>query len=509
MATSNRLLPVMAGVVAIIGSVILVQKCSSGGPVRSGSELQKVPTAPTTEDGDTIAESLRTVTTSNNSLRDDVQKLLQQNEVLMAENTRLKAMNRPSASSLNTANTPAMDRVVDLGALPAADGGFSSEVPPEPNAGPTSTDTPFSTIGKAIDSAASSASQFGHAARQLGPDTSVIRKAARENLPQSLTVERLPDETGQVAYRALPPMGYQAMIETGGRGKAPVTRYVRTSAAVADQQMASAQSAVQRAAKKAEDVPYFTLPDNSTLVDVQAMTAIIGRVPVDGRVTDPMQFKAIVGRENLAANGWQLPGDIEGMIVSGIAVGDMALSCSEGLIQSMTFIFNDGTVQTVQSKQGNSNNINTQNGTRRSTYMGYISDLHGNPCIVGKFVTNAPRYLTDIVGLKALQVAGQQYANAQTTTTQRDDGGYNNSVTGSRTDFVMGSAAASAANEVSDWLLSRLQNSFDAVVTPSGANIVVHLTQEVRLDKVVNARKIIHRQQGATSNQRGGHYGLE
>lgn len=76
--------------------------------------------------------------------------------------------------------------------------------------------------------------------------------------------------------------------------------------AVSAAQAAQAAQATQ-ASTKPQPVAYFTLPENSTLAGVTAMTSLIGRVPVNGRVTDPMQFKAMVGRDNLAANGWELP----------------------------------------------------------------------------------------------------------------------------------------------------------------------------------------------------------
>ncbi|RMX08145.1 TIGR03752 family integrating conjugative element protein [Corticibacter populi] len=494
MATSNRMLPIMAGAVGLIAVVIVVQRCTSDAPVRSDAPMQALPRVQAGADADTMTEALNTVTTSNNALREQVQQLVEQNIRIMRENEQLRGGRPGAPMPAGTAND-----VVDLG---------GSDVATAPAGDPS----PLAGIGRAIDSATQTIGTIS-STRQGMPNAGTVRDAARaaNGMPPAVSQSAEVDpDAGSVAYKALAPMGWQAATETQ-RGKAPVVRYVRTSAAAADNEAASASQAVAKAAAaRPQDEPYFTLPDNATLVDVTAMTAIIGRVPVDGRVTDPMQFKAIVGRENLAANGWELPGDIEGVIVSGIAVGDMALSCSEGHIQSLTFVFNDGTISTTRSGQSASNiNTNSSNaGNQRSGYMGYISDLHGNPCIVGRFVTNAPSYLTDIVGLKSLEVAAQSFANAQTTTNQTADG-FTSAVTGSRGDYVMGQAASSAASEVSNWLLSRLQNSFDAVVTPSGQRLVVHLTQEVRIDKIVGARKIVHRQQAATTQQRGTHYGLE
>ena len=43
------------------------------------------------------------------------------------------------------------------------------------------------------------------------------------------------------------------------------------------------------------------------------MTALLGRVPIDGKVTDPYPFKVLIGKDNLTANGIQLP-DVEGRL---------------------------------------------------------------------------------------------------------------------------------------------------------------------------------------------------
>ncbi|AVT09621.1 TIGR03752 family integrating conjugative element protein, partial [Paracidovorax avenae] len=268
----------------------------------------------------------------------------------------------------------------------------------------------------------------------------------------------------------------------------------------------TAARAAQAAAEKPEAEPYFTLPENSTLTGVTAMTSLIGRVPVNGRVTDPMQFKAIVGRENLAANGWELPEDLAGMVVTGVAIGDMALSCTEGKVRSMTFVFNDGTIRTISARRSGSS-ANGGIGSGSTSDLGFISDLHGNPCIQGKFVTNAPAYLTDIVGAKGLGVAAEALAQAQTTTLNRGDS-TSSAVTGNAGSFALGRMGSGAADELTRWLTERLKSSFDAVVTPAGQQLVVHLDTEVAIDKPGNARKIVHRTQSSNALS-GARYGLE
>lgn len=42
--------------------------------------------------------------------------------------------------------------------------------------------------------------------------------------------------------------------------------------------------------------PVYTLPQNSTLIGSVAMTALLGRIPLNGSVTDPYPFKVLIGR---------------------------------------------------------------------------------------------------------------------------------------------------------------------------------------------------------------------
>lgn len=508
--SGNRLTAIMAAIAALIVGVALYKQFTAAAPAKAGAALQQVPApdlpAAADADGDTPAETLATVVASNEQLRRQVNEVLDQNRRLMQENRKL--------TGGSPANTSA-------GAAPT-----SSAAPATPAAepAPATLSQPVGDEPSALDDAIDRATQAIDVVSRNMPEMPRSKPAAATagNVWSSTgsPVDGAYDSAapGAVRYSVLAPMGYALQVETPrGQGQGvPVMRFVRTMqpADLGEPNGASgpATRAAQQAAQSPQsrgrpaDIPYFTLPENATLAGVTAMTSLIGRVPIDGRVTDPMQFKAVVGRENLAANGFELPPDVAGMIVTGIAIGDMALSCSEGKVRSVTFVFNDGTIRTVSSRRTGSTSVGT--GGSSGDDLGFISDLHGNPCIAGKFVTNAPRYLTDVIGLGVLGVAGQAYADAQRTVRNGADGSSSSSVTGNVGNYALGQAVSGAANEVSKWMLQRLKNSFDAVITPSGAQLVIHLDKEIRLDKAPDARRLVHRRQGA-QHARGERYGLQ
>lgn len=309
-------------------------------------------------------------------------------------------------------------------------------------------------------------------------------------------------------YRTVLPLGVRVGKGTDGRdalvrATAGVEERGRTATPTAppsSSALAPFDGTGAGTAKKKEAKRYFTIPENSTLLGATAMSAIIGRIPVDGKVNDPMQFKLIIGPENLAASGQYLPRDLSGIIMSGIAIGDLNLQCSEGLIQSMTFVFKDGTIQTVSQRNGGAVTTmgmgeggSSSKGLAQTSKLGYISDRYGNPCIAGKFITNAPAYLTDTIGLKMLSLAGEAAAMAQTTVSSSSGYGGTSStstVTGDQNRYILGKAASGATNEVTEWLTKRMGNSFDAILTLAGAEVVVNIDQEIPIDKKPDARRI-------------------
>lgn len=117
-----------------------------------------------------------------------------------------------------------------------------------------------------------------------------------------------------------------------------------------------------------------------------AMTALIGRVPIDGSVNDPYPFKVLIGPDNLTANGIDIP-DVASAVVSGTASGDWTLSCVRGQIRSVTFAFHDGTIRTEPEDGGRNSNRQQDSGSGNSSTqdgLGWISDPYGIPCVSGE-----------------------------------------------------------------------------------------------------------------------------
>jgi hypothetical protein len=240
--------------------------------------------------------------------------------------------------------------------------------------------------------------------------------------------------------------------------------------------------------------PTFTIPSGSTLDEAVTMTALIGRVPVDGIVKAPYPFKMIIGGNNLAANGLSIPG-ISGAIIQGYTVGDMALSCVKGYVTALTFLFPDGTISTTQmTHSSGSEDLGFTDA------LGYLSTPHGNPCFPGKFYTNAPQYLATMVGLGAMNQGGQAYAMAQQTSMSNSLGGATTALTGSVGKYMMGGAVQGGTQQVMDWMTAREKNSFDAVYVPTGQKAVVNITQEIQINYDPAGRKVAYGNESSSFN---------
>ncbi|MEQ9590923.1 MAG: TIGR03752 family integrating conjugative element protein [Parvibaculaceae bacterium] len=238
-------------------------------------------------------------------------------------------------------------------------------------------------------------------------------------------------------------------------------------------------------------VPAYTIAKNSTLVGATAFTALIGRVPVGDNVVDPYTFKVLIGRDNLIANGQEVP-EFAYAVVSGKAVGDWTLGCVSGDVFSMTFVFPDGRITTIpEPKDIRDGATNTPD-----LKIGELSDDVGNPCVVGKKISNATKYLVQRVGAVAAGAAARAAAAAETTTTLNSVGGIGvggtTIVTGDKSEFVLDETLAGAALEAAQWIRDRQALEFDAIYVEPGAKVAIHVTEELRIDYNEVGRKTHH-----------------
>lgn len=224
--------------------------------------------------------------------------------------------------------------------------------------------------------------------------------------------------------------------------------------------------------------PFYTVPANSTLIGSVSMTSLLGRVPIDGVVSDPYPFKAVIGRENLISNGIELP-NVEGAIVSGTASGDYVLSCVRGNVKSITFVFDDGRIITIPDSSKNS----------KDESIGWLSDEYGIPCVSGEIKSNASQYLSTVIGLGTAAAAADAMAQ-QNTTVVTDGSNVTNAVTGNNGQYVLGKGLSGGINQTIDWLNKRYGQTFDAVYVPPGKEIAIHISKELQIDYLFDGRLV-------------------
>ena len=261
----------------------------------------------------------------------------------------------------------------------------------------------------------------------------------------------------------------------------------------------AAGAALPHTAATTSDVrPRYTIPTNATLMGSTAMTALIGRVPVDGTVNDPFPFKVVVGPDNLTANGIELP-DVAGAIVSGTASGDWTLSCVRGLVRSITFVFQDGTVRTLPTSA-----LNVENAVSTRTGLGWISDPYGIPCITGDRRSNAVQYLTSEMLITAAAAGAAASIDSKSGSNFTYLNGSNGDLLGTvgiTANEAAGRILAGGVQEMSKWIDRLYGQAFAAIYVQPGAQVAVHIDQPLEIDYEKHGRKVSYE----TGKQRGSH----
>lgn len=245
--------------------------------------------------------------------------------------------------------------------------------------------------------------------------------------------------------------------------------------------------------EKPKAIPYYSIPAGSDLGHTTLLSALIGEVPSEGKLMQPLfPFTAMVSRGDLmAANGIPLPDNISGMKINGYAIGVGSfldnISCVRAYATSALFVFDDGHFVTIGKEQmsGTAELVNNDS-------IGYLTTAYGNPCIKGKYFTNAPRVLTAMIASGGIQGLGATISEWQTSAIAKPEG-TTTVPTGSFGKYALGGLLSQGSVKAADWLEKRIQGSFDMVFVPASIgnhpnHVSFHLTQTINLDKEPNGR---------------------
>jgi len=449
---ANRLVPMLAGIVMLILVVVTVQTFRQS---PADVHLATVPVAGS-PDVDSPADTIRTLTAEVAAIKSESEKLQMQNDALLKQRdeieTRVKAdLQTQLAHDTQQQAANAVSQLAQqvdvfknrLDELSAAQNRPSPE---------TGSDIP---IGFGIE-----------ANDTLKPPDAAL-----------LWIEPLGTESNAPAVNPAPAQAAQSLLRDG-----------QTAAGTAEQYLTETANGLTEA-----DRPVYTVPRNATLIGATGMTALIGRIPIKGAIEDPFPFKVIVGRDNLAANGIEMPG-LDGVIFSGKASGDWTLACVRGQVHAVTYVFADGTIRTLASDDNSLGQTNQQPvGTASDNQpraLGWISDRRGIPCVTGTRISNAASYLSGRILAAAAEAAAGAFSQSQVTNTVSAAQGVATSVlTGDAAQFAGGQALAGGASEVSDYLRERAAQAFDVVYVDTGSELAIHIDVALPIDYEPKGRK--------------------
>jgi len=451
-ATSNRLLPILAGAVLLMLVFVTLKSCSTD--ENEAVVLDSVPQAPA-PDADTPADTIKTLTANVAAMTAEVEALRRDNADLRKENQALLTNRTQIEENVATrVKRELLAREHDEDNRVRIDSGL------------------LSSLTARVDALAESL-------------TTTQTHDRANDIPVGLGLDGVGQGAAVDDIRWVEPLDHRG---SGEEGKGMLDRVPHTTSGYLDAaatKTGNVARGVGERIEQARTLPVYTVPRNATLIGATAMTALVGRVPVQGQVRDPMPFKIITGADNLAANGLTVPG-VQGMVWSGTAVGDWTLSCVTGRLDSVTFVFDDGTIRTLSSDDREARSGDSDKS------LGWISDAQGIPCISGERKTNAPAFLTQRIGVMAIQAAAGAAAAAETTAVVSDVGSVTNSVTGDTGAYVLGKTVEGGSDEVAKWLLERQAQSFDAVFVPAGIPVAIHVDRELPIDLDPIGRKLAH-----------------
>jgi cell division protein ZapB len=150
-----------------------------------------------------------------------------------------------------------------------------------------------------------------------------------------------------------------------------------------------------------------------------------------------------------------------------------------GDLISATWIFKDGTIRTVKGD--------------KNSPLGTLADEFGIPCVSGRLITDAPRYLSRRVLVSGVGAAGDAAAAAQTTNTISGSTGTTTSTrTGDVAQFIVGRTIRDSAADIERYLDERFRQSWDAIFVRPGARVSLLIQREMAIDYDPEGRRLTY-----------------
>lgn len=220
--------------------------------------------------------------------------------------------------------------------------------------------------------------------------------------------------------------------------------------------------------------PFITIPSDSRIYDVQAVTALVGRIEKNGNNKAPWGFSATLSGDASLANGFNLP-EVQEARVSGVAIGDLAGKCVKGFITSVTFIFPDGR---IANKKGSFEEP-----------LARIADEYGNPCIPGVYFDNINEVIAaqgSVSGLSSIAKSiEQRQQSIQSTATSQSL-----VLDGSSSLAALGSGLSGGLAKTGELLAEKYDAFYSFVYVEPGETITLLIDNNIAIDYDPNGRKV-------------------
>lgn len=493
--TSNKLVWVLVGVLAVIVIVTVVNSGNSTDNKETNTQAQDTKKSKKTaanaeqhttdvkqkagkDDGDTVTETLKEVKVRYEKSLEENDKLKNSQDELLRRISVLENKRQPDNTQFDPKVTEFMKR---LDSVENSVGTLANNIVPK-------------AMGKNENGNGYEVSN-----EDLGwgdTETSNKNKKGYSVGPRSL-----------VGYVLVQPMTRSALLQADPK---LAEKMLHEKLASAESDLTDAKDRAEKSeltntlkkagTKEIDHVTRFrTIPKRATGFEAVGMTALIGTVPVGGKIQDPFPVKFILGDENFSSNGMNVPG-LKGVVIDGIARGNWNLSCVSVTLTGATYTFADGTVQAMDYNQGQNGSGEDNKNKAVSPFaegegargIGFIANPQGIPCIPGRRITDAHKQLFTLGLLGTAKSYFDAKAAAETTSTRNPLGGSSSDVTGDKDVFVNNTTYSNAMGTVMDFYNKRMRDSFDVIYVDPGEKVMLNFTQDLYVDYHSSARKLTY-----------------